>query len=418
MRLWLLIALLWIGMLNVAGAEKRIALIIGNAHYRNVAPLDNPDNDARMIAAALRELGFVLVGEGPLLDLDKSGLDDAVQRFGSALQGADVGLFYYAGHGVQVRGENYLVPVNANPVREADIDFQMLNTALVLRQMEAAGTRLNVVILDACRNNPFAGRGLRAVDSGLAQMRAPEGTLISFATQPGNVALDGATGNSPYTAALAKTIKRPGLDLFQTFNEVGLTVKRLTAGAQQPWVSSSPISGRFYFAGGSTAPSTLTPQASEPAYPDREAERAWGVTKDTTSVAVLQDFIRQFGDTPYGSMARARLEELNRGQRTTVTQEPEQPRYGGLPANPSPSFDCATNRSVAEIAICGSGRLSHLDRQLDGVYGNIRRRLNRTSQQALRDEQRAWLQRRDGCGGNEACLIEAYETRIAELQSR
>jgi uncharacterized caspase-like protein len=113
--------------------------------------------------------------------------------------------------------------------------------------MQGSGTRLNVVILDACRNNPFGGRGLRSADGGLAQLRAPEGTLISYATQPGNVAQDGSDGHSPYTKAFATTIKRAGLDIFQTFNQVGLTVKRETGGFQQPWVSSSPIDGSFYF---------------------------------------------------------------------------------------------------------------------------------------------------------------------------
>ena len=162
------------------------------------------------MAETLRSLGFTLVGGGAQLDLDKSGIDRAVQNFGDLLLGADVGLFYYAGHGIQVRGENYLVPVDANPTREADVDFQMLDSDLVLRQMADAGTKLNFVILDACRNNPFGGRGLRATGGGLAQMQAPEGTLISFATQPGNVAKDGADGNSPFTKALAQTIKRPG----------------------------------------------------------------------------------------------------------------------------------------------------------------------------------------------------------------
>src|SRR6202140_3831259 len=124
----------------------------------------------------------------------------------------------------------------------------MVDLNLVLRQMGVSGTRLNLVILDACRNNPFGGRGLRATDGGLAQMRAPTGTLISYATQPGNVAQDGADGDSPYTKALAATIRRPGLDIFRTFNEVGLAVERATGGAQQPWTSSSPIDGNFYFA--------------------------------------------------------------------------------------------------------------------------------------------------------------------------
>jgi uncharacterized caspase-like protein len=142
-----------------AVADKRVALVIGNSAYRNVALLENPGNDARLIADTLRDLGFALVGGGAQLDLDKTSFDRAVQSFGTQLQGADVGLFFYAGHGVQVRGTNYLIPVDANPTREADTDFQMLDTTLVLRQMEGAGAHLNLVILDACRNNPSAGGG-------------------------------------------------------------------------------------------------------------------------------------------------------------------------------------------------------------------------------------------------------------------
>jgi uncharacterized caspase-like protein len=177
---------------------------------------------------------------------------------------------------VQVRGTNYLVPVNANPTREADVDFQMVDVALVLRQMEASGTRLNLVILDACRNNPFGGRGLRATGGGLAQMQAPEGTLISYATQPGNVAQDGVDGHSPYTRALADTIAKGGLDIFQTFNAIGLQVKRSTGGAQQPWVSSSPIEGSFYFAPPqvSAAPPPPPPTPAQPPAPPEEPKLA------------------------------------------------------------------------------------------------------------------------------------------------
>ncbi len=239
-----------------ASAEKRVALVIGNSAYRNVTPLDNPTKDAALMADTLRGLDFQLIGDGARMDLDKAGLDQAIQDFGKQIQGADVAMFYYAGHGVQVRGSNYLVPVSANPTREADVDFQMVDVNLVLNQMNGSGTRLNLVILDACRNNPFGGRGLRSADGGLAQLRAPEGTLISYATQPGNVAQDGDDGHSPYTKALSITMKRAGLDVFQTFNEVGLAVKRTTAGAQQPWVSSSPIDGAFYFRPPENGPQT------------------------------------------------------------------------------------------------------------------------------------------------------------------
>lgn len=266
----LLIAILaWV---HPACAEKRIALVIGNSSYRSIAPLPNAGNDAKLMGETLSALGFDLVGGGAQLNLDKAGIDQAVQRFGQAAIGANVALFYYAGHGLQVRGTNYLAPVDANPTREADIDFQMVDLNLVLRQVESAGTKLNLVILDACRNNPFAGAGVRTASRGLAIMRAPEGTLISFATQPGNVAADGTDGNSPYTKALATTIRRPGLGIFEAFNEVGLAVKRATGGEQLPWVSNSPIDGSFFF----TAPPAPVAGTSDP------AAQAWAAVRETT----------------------------------------------------------------------------------------------------------------------------------------
>jgi hypothetical protein len=309
-----------------ANAEKRVALVIGNSAYVSVPRLANTRNDARLMADTLRDLGFTLVGGGAQLDLTDQAFRQIVQDFGKQLQGSDVGLFYYAGHGVQVRSSNYLVPVDANPTREADVDFQMLDANLVLLQMEGAGTKLNFVILDACRNNPLAGRGLRSVVSGLATMQSPEGTLISFATQPGNVAQDGNNGHSPYTEALAKTMRKPGLDIFRTFNEVGLAVDAATGGAQKPWFSLSPIRGEFYFTGSVSIDANLTVKTPPP----DPAAQAWAVTKDTTSVAVVEDFIRQFGTTVYGSMARARLEELKKSQEATA------PATLPVPTEPKP----------------------------------------------------------------------------------
>ena len=158
--------------------------------------LTNPGNDATLIATTLRSLGFTLVGGGAQENVDKAQFDHLVQDFGRAIQGADVALFYYAGHGMQVDGSNWLAD-GSNPTRPQDLEFQMVNAELVLKQMDGAGTRLNLVILDACRNNPFATLGTRAVATGLAQMHAPEGTMISFATQPGNVAADGSGADGP-----------------------------------------------------------------------------------------------------------------------------------------------------------------------------------------------------------------------------
>jgi formylglycine-generating enzyme required for sulfatase activity len=292
-----------------AAAEKRVALVVGNSAYQHISRLANPSNDARLMADTLRGLGFTLIGEGPQLDLDEAAFRRAVQSFGNALTGADVALFYYAGHGVQVRGANYLVPVGANPVKEADVDFQMLDTNLVLRQMESAGARLNLVILDACRNNPFGGRGLRSAGSGLAQMQAPQGTLISFATQPGNVALDGAGANSPYTKALTEAIRKPGLDIFRTFNEVGLAVASATNGSQQPWVSLSPIKGDFYFAG---LPAGTQPPPPAPPPALAADDVFWLAIRDSKLAALFEEFLSKFPNSPRASEARARLEELKK----------------------------------------------------------------------------------------------------------
>jgi tetratricopeptide (TPR) repeat protein len=239
--------LMWVGACSTAHAEKRVALVIGNSTYRMVPGLENSAADAKLMANTLLSLGFFVVSGGAQLDLDKSGLDTALRQFSNQLVGADIALFYYAGHAVEARGVNYLVPVDANPAGEADVFAQMTATSVVLDQMEKSATRTNIVLLDACRDNPFRDRGLTT--DGLAQMPAPAGTLISFAAQPRSVSFDGDDGHSPYTSALVEAMRHPGFGLFKTFNEVGLAVEKATHGQQLPWLSSSPIKTAFYFAG-------------------------------------------------------------------------------------------------------------------------------------------------------------------------
>jgi uncharacterized caspase-like protein len=232
--------------------DHRVALVIGNGGYEHLPHLDNPPNDASLIAATLTSLGFEVIGAKEQTNLDHHQFQRVIREFGAKLTGGGVGLFYYAGHGVQVQGVNYLVPVDANPTTVADVDFDLIDAGLVLKQMETAGSKLNVVILDACRNNPFGGRGLRDAGGGLAQMRAPQGTLISYATQPGNVAMDGIGGHSPYTSALVDAMQQPGVPLLEVFNDVGVVVDKKTGGTQQPGVSASPLEGNFYFLGPTT----------------------------------------------------------------------------------------------------------------------------------------------------------------------
>ncbi|WP_426611028.1 caspase family protein [Bradyrhizobium sp. McL0616] len=249
---------------TAAQAEKRVALVIGNSAYQTVARLPNSAADARLMSDTLLSLGFFVVGGAAQVDLDKAGFDRALQAFSQELIGADVALFYFAGHGVETHGLNYIVPVDAHPADEGDVFVQAVGLAGVLDQMEKSGAKINLMLLDACRNNPFSGQGLRGDAGGLAQMQAPPGTLISFATQPRSVALDGDNGHSPYTRALADAMQQQGHGLFRTFNEMGLAVEKATHGQQLPWVASSPIATSFYFAGKPVPPAPMQAALTPP----------------------------------------------------------------------------------------------------------------------------------------------------------
>ncbi len=262
---WLLVCA---GAPAMGAEQSRVALVIGNSRYASIGTLDNPGNDARLTAATLKGLGFTVIGGAALLDLEKPAMERAVREFHDRIGPGSIAFFYYSGHGLQIKGENFLVPVKASLRSEADAAFELVSAELVLRQMEHARASLNIVVLDACRNNPFAGRGMRAVRAGLAEIAAvPDGTVISFATAPGGLASDGETGarNSPYTLALNDALRRPGLDVLQVFNQVGVEVKRVTGGAQRPWISASPIEGSFLLAGAAALPAArpVPPAAPE-----------------------------------------------------------------------------------------------------------------------------------------------------------
>ncbi|NKB67620.1 MAG: SUMF1/EgtB/PvdO family nonheme iron enzyme [Candidatus Latescibacteria bacterium] len=222
-------------------SEQRVALVIGNGAYDD-APLRNPPNDARAIAQVLERRGFSVTR---LINADKKGMFTAVRDFGRSIQRGGVGVFYYAGHGLQVQGRNYLVPVGTNIQAEDEVEFECIDAGLVLNKMESAGNRVNIVILDACRNNPFA-RSFRSSGRGLGQMDAATGSLLAYATAPGSVAADGEGNNGLYTSKLLKYIEEPGLTVERVFKFAGGDVENATEKAQQPWVASS-LRGDFYF---------------------------------------------------------------------------------------------------------------------------------------------------------------------------
>jgi len=258
-----------------AVAEKRIALVIGNGAYKD-APLRNPVNDARAIARTLQGLGFQVIQKE---NASLKEMQEAIRVFGDRLRGGGVGLFYYAGHGMQVRGRNYLIPVNTDIQREDEVTYNGVDANLVLEKMDTAKNRVNLVILDACRNNPFA-RSFRSAARGLVPMEAPVGTLVAFATAPGSVAADGNGANGLYTQHLLASMNQPGLRIEDVFKRVRAGVRKASGNRQVPWENTS-LEGDFYFKPGKPgeAPTQLASLApaleSEPA-PGAAAEgEAW-----------------------------------------------------------------------------------------------------------------------------------------------
>ncbi len=271
MRRWLLAVLAFMAlaapalfMAAPAGAEPRVALVIGNSKYGGDLPkLTNPANDAELMAATLKKLGFDVV---KVQDADLQQMKRAISDFGTKLTnagGSAVGLFYYAGHGIQVGGTNFLIPLKANITKAADADLEAVDAGLILKQMEFAGNALNIIILDACRNNPLS-RGMRSADQGLARMDAPMGSFIAYSTAPGATAADGSGKNSPYTTALTKAMQKPGIPIEEAFRDARVEVIAATQKEQIPWESSS-LTGAFSFNPGQRAAEPQVAVAPAPA---------------------------------------------------------------------------------------------------------------------------------------------------------
>jgi len=226
---------------DVANSERRVALVIGNSSYE-AGPLKNPVNDAADMAQALRELGFDVIEKE---NVRQNDMKRAIRQFGEKTKNTGVALFYYAGHAAQVNGENYLIPVGATIEKEEEVEYESIDVGFVLAQLANSGSRINIVILDACRNNPFA-RSFRSESRGLALINAPSGTLMAYATAPGSVASDGSERNGLYTQELLKNLRTPGIDVEEVFKRVRVSVRERTQGKQTPWESSSLV-GSFYF---------------------------------------------------------------------------------------------------------------------------------------------------------------------------
>ena len=288
----LMLAVFFIGMSSPAfSVERRIALVIGNAKYKE-APLTNPVNDANDMEAALKSSGFRVI---KAIDATQKQMNRAIFEFGELLTHDSVALFYYAGHGLQVRGKNYLIPVDAEIKSESSVRVETVYVDAVLDQQ--SNSELNVVILDACRNNPFERRTNRSLGTagGLAQMEAPKGSLIAYSTAPGKTAADGEGRNGLYTQALLRYIKEPGLTIEQVFKNVRREVARSTRDAQMPWESSS-MTGEFYFSPTSRPSVALNPPASA-----RSPERAAVASAPVPAQAKVEEVIQMAKQVPQDS---------------------------------------------------------------------------------------------------------------------
>ena len=422
-------------------AAERVALVIGNAAYEHTTALRNPRNDAMDVARSLEGLGFAVI-KG--LDVDKSAFGTKLREFARASRGSKVTLLFYAGHGLQVEGENYLVPTDAKLAEEVDLSLEAYELSVFLRQMRGA---TNLVFLDACRDNPLA-RGLSrsmgptrssAIGRGLGRVESMSGTLVAYATQPGNVAEDGEERNSPFTAALLKHIMAPGLSVNDLLTAVTDEVVTGTGGTQQPWTHSS-LRKPFYFNpvdSEAKSPSAASVGVSAPAGASAEqpAARAYEAAERVHTVEAYEVVRRRFPGTTYAELARMQLGKL--AETGTAGVVPGAEPSAQPPATPQPTealpveLESSLGLGLEERrrVQVGLSALGFSPGPLDGMFGPRTRaaigayrkekglpageHLTRELFEALGEEARAEARRREELARNEEADRRAEKTRMA-----
>lgn len=322
--LMLIIIILTVSFSANVFAQDRVALVVGNGTYANATRLVNPPNDAADMSAALRELGFEVIAA---TNVDKVSFDKKVREFASALRQAKTALFFYAGHGMQVSGKNYAVPIDAKLESAADLQVETVDIDHVLSVMQADENRVNLVFLDACRDNPLTRSFARAlpstravsVGSGLTAVDAGRGTLIAFATAPNKVAFDGRGRNSPFTAALLKHIRTPGLDIAFVMRRVTADVETASGGTQVPWVHASLTTDVMLKRGEGTTVLPLPPVGTPGPAAD---EITWSLLKDTKDIEQLRRFLQQFPASARKTEAENRIASLGQAGSSQFTAPP------------------------------------------------------------------------------------------------
>jgi len=316
---------------QAAISEKRVALVIGNSAYKNTPPLANPRNDATEIGKVLKRVGFDV---DVVLDATKTEMDQALRRFGNNLDGSSAAVFFYAGHGIQVDGNNYILPVDTALKNERDLHWDSCDLTTVLKQMEG-NNRVNLLFLDACRDNPLSqtlARGMGAsrsssIGRGLAPMKANAGTLISYSTKEGEVAADGQGKHSPFTAALLKHIETPGVEIGLLLRKVREDVISVTKNTQVPWEYGSLL-GEFYFTGPVTI--QVQPKEDTTSAGSKTETVYWESIMNSTNPAVFEAYLKKYPNGEFSEIAHIKIADLKKesaksGQATVVESLPDVP---------------------------------------------------------------------------------------------
>ncbi|MEZ5870847.1 MAG: caspase family protein [Nitratireductor sp.] len=324
-----------------AQAEKRVALVIGNGAYEHSPELTNPANDAKLISGSLSKLGFEVVS---IADGSHRAILDAMAEFGRRAQGADTALFFYAGHGLEVAGRNWLLPVDADVQASSDLPATAVKIDDVIELMELSEARIRLIVLDACRNNPLPRSLTRSANRGLAKIDASAaGTMVVFSAAPGEVALDGSGGNSPFSTALAKRIVEPGLEIRQMMGRVRQDVLASTNDKQVPWVNEA-ISGDFFLAGkedasreqtansGNDVPATtqIQPQQTDPVTGELSVELAfWDSVKGSGNKDLIGLYLKKYPNGSFKDLAEVLMASIDNQAstpRTTNNPPPSPPQ--------------------------------------------------------------------------------------------
>jgi hypothetical protein len=314
LRLILSLLLFLISTSTVASTLEKYALVIGNSDY-DIGALNNPVNDATDIAIRLKSLGFNV---SRLLNANLREMDQAIRIFTKQLTGKNkVGLFYFAGHGIELDGRNYLIPVNADIEIATDLKYSAVDAGRVLDGMEYAGNGLNMVILDACRNNPFKRR-FRSVTNGLAKMEAPKGSLLIYATSPGDVADDGDARNGVFTRHFLESLAKPGLKPYEVFTETASGVIRETQDKQRPYIEGY-ITGTFYFLPGSSITIQELGTTSQDSSNKLDADiELWKSADSLATKEAYEAYLKRFPTGIYIDIAKLKLQSFSQNVDETI----------------------------------------------------------------------------------------------------